>query len=62
MTGKERYQLMKRRAENSAIWFSNNAEQILNDYPMSPGEWTDHFKKLGKRFGLLREFAENGII
>lgn len=25
-------------------------------------EWTDYFRKIGKRYGLLREFAENGII
>lgn len=33
--------------------------------PMSWGEtakWCDHFEKLGKRYGLLKEFRENGII
>ena len=25
-------------------------------------EYTERFKKLGKRFGLMREFAENAII
>ena len=25
-------------------------------------EWCEYFRKLGKRFGLLREFTENGII
>lgn len=25
-------------------------------------EYTAHFKKLGKRFGLMQEFAENAII
>ena len=25
-------------------------------------EYTDYFEKYGKRFGLLREFRENGII
>ena len=25
-------------------------------------EWEDYFRKLGKRFGLLREFRENAII
>ena len=24
-------------------------------------EWQDHFRKLGKKYGLLREFKENGI-
>lgn len=25
-------------------------------------EWAHYFEKLGKRYGLLREFRENGII
>ena len=25
-------------------------------------EWAEHFKKLGKRFGLMREFTENAIL
>jgi len=24
--------------------------------------WAIHFRKLGKRFGLLRKFKENGIV
>lgn len=35
-----------------------------SDYPYSYGGMailTDYFYKLGKRFGLLREFRENGI-
>lgn len=24
-------------------------------------EWGNHFRKLGKRYGLLKEFRENGI-
>lgn len=24
-------------------------------------EFEDHFRRLGKRYGLLREFKENGI-
>ena len=33
--------------------------------PMSWGEvvaWCDHFEKLAKRYGLTKEFKENGII
>ena len=26
------------------------------------GYWGDYFHKLGRRFGLVREFKENGII
>lgn len=61
-TNKERYQKGKRRARDSAIWFSNGAEEILDKFDISVSEWTDHFRKLGKRYGLLREFKENGII
>lgn len=25
-------------------------------------EWCDHFRRIGKRFGLIREFKENGIL
>lgn len=25
-------------------------------------EWGEHFRTIGKRFGLTREFRENGII
>lgn len=48
-----------------------NARQIAidwqlneSDYPYSYGGLailTDYFYRLGKRFGLLREFRENGI-
>ena len=34
------------------------------DYPYSYGGWMilqEYFYKLGKRYGLLREFRENGI-
>jgi hypothetical protein len=24
--------------------------------------WADHFRKTGRRYGLLKEFRENGII
>ena len=24
-------------------------------------EWGDYFRKMGKRYGLLKEFRENGI-
>lgn len=32
--------------------------------PMSYGElaiWQEHFERLGRRYGLLREFRENAI-
>ena len=41
-------------------WQSTTAQQ-----PMSwqeAAEWDNHFERLGRRYGLLREFRENGII
>ena len=56
-----RYQIAKENARNKAIeWqldFSNN------NY--SYGElayWSDYFNRMAKRYGLVKEFRENGII
>lgn len=54
------YQELKEDARNTAI------EWQLNDsnYPHSYGGLSilqDYFYKLGRRYGLLREFRENGI-
>lgn len=55
-----KYQIKKEQARNEAIdwqqWASNNCLSI-HDLAVA-GE---HFKKLGKRYGLLKEFRENGI-
>lgn len=59
---KDYYQRMKRRARNSAIWYQHNFEDIMKTSAMSVTEWTEHFRKLGKRYGLTEEFKENGII
>lgn len=32
------------------------------DYYFCIWEWADYFRKLGRRFGLTREFRENAII
>lgn len=50
----------KELARQEAIdWQSNFAE---NSYSWGELlEWESHFRDLGKRFGLLREFHENGI-
>ena len=32
------------------------------DYEFSVWEWNEYFRKLGRRFGLTREFRENAII
>lgn len=31
-------------------------------YWWAMSDWAEHFRKVGKRFGLLREFTENAII
>ena len=54
------YQELKEDARNTAIeWQLNDG-----DYPYSYGGLSilhDYFHKLGRRYGLLREFRENGI-
>lgn len=55
------YAERKNAARNQAIaWQYRQAEQ-----PLSQGElanFVDHFTRLGRRYGLLREFRENAII
>lgn len=55
-----RYAEGKERARNEAIEWQYRFSD--NDY--SWGEilyWESYFRKKGKRYGLLREFRENGI-
>jgi hypothetical protein len=56
-----KYSIMKERAREEAIdWQMAASEQSL-----SYGELADamaHFEKTGRRYGLLQEFRENGII
>ena len=58
------YQNRKCYARMEAIDYQHNFEQLVNDpeNPMSVSDYTEHFRKLGKRFGLLEEFKENAII
>ena len=55
-----RYQRGKERARREAMdWNADVATR-----PMSYGElaiWQGHFERLGRRYGLLREFRENAI-
>lgn len=57
---KNKYQTWKEKARDIAInWQSENS-----DYPYSYGGLMilqEYFYKLGKRYGLLKEFRENGI-
>ena len=54
------YQRRKEQIREQAMeWQHNFCEQ---DYDMHEVyTWQTHFYKLGKRYGLLREFHENGI-
>lgn len=55
------YQKQKEAARQEAIdWQIEAAELNLSMEGISIA--TAHFEKLGKRYGLLREFRENGII
>lgn len=55
-----KYQYYKELIRDEAIeWQQTTAQE-----PMSQGEhayWTNYFYTKGKRYGLLKEFEENGI-
>lgn len=54
------YQKNKIRIEEEA----RNWQLEFSDHNYSWGElaeWGDYFRKMGKRYGLLKEFRENGI-
>lgn len=54
------YQKRKEQIREQAIeWQHGFCNQ--NYYMSELYEWQCHFAKLGKRYGLLREFHENGI-
>ncbi len=55
------YQRAKGRVRDKAIEWQADFENHNYSY----GElaaWSSYFEKLGKRYGLLAEFRENGII
>lgn len=55
------YQRAKERARDKAVEWQHKA----NNQNYSYGElayWGEYFERLGKRYGLVREFRENGII
>lgn len=56
-----KYQMERERARNEAIEWQND----LCNHDYSYGEliyWEDYFRGLAKRYGLVEEFEENGII
>ena len=55
------YQRAKQRARNKAVKWQNT----FSEHSYSYGElayWGDYFNRLGKRYGLVKEFKENAII
>jgi hypothetical protein len=55
------YQRGKENARNEAKkWQIDVADKDLSWWDVA--HFSDYFEKIGKRFGLIREFRENGII
>ena len=55
-----RYQKEKERAREMAVEYSNTrgeTQMYMSEY----AEICNKFERLGRRYGLLREFRENGI-
>ena len=56
-----KYQQAKERARQAAINIQTTFSE--NSYSMSDlAYFSAYFEKLGKRYGLVKEFKENGII
>ena len=57
---KKTYQQLKEEAREQAIEWQADFEK--SNYSWAElAAWENHFKALGKRYGLLKEFRENGI-
>ena len=55
------YQRSKKTIRQAAIDWQKSFESYLYSWE-EIAEWQNKFEKLGKRYGLLTEFRENGII
>ena len=55
-----KYQKAKARAREMAVEFSNSQGEMVLSWAEC-AEIGNKFKRLGRRYGLLREFRENGI-
>ena len=56
-----KYQRAKARVRDMAVEWQNDF--CNHDYSYAELiHWEDHFRGLAKRYGLVREFEENGII
>lgn len=61
MSGKQRYRAAQERARDEALDF---CESFAEGRAWSYGELAElqsYFEQQGRRYGLLREFRENGI-
>lgn len=56
------YRKRQEQLRNEAIEWQYTFDNGEVVYWSDIAEWGDYFKYWGKRFGLLREFKENGII
>lgn len=59
-TTKTIYETKKEMARQEAIDWQNDLFRDNRSYE-DLAEAAEHFEKLGKRYGLLKEFRENGI-
>ena len=56
-----RYEMKKEEARKEAIDWQHDFAN--HDYSWDElAEWREHFYKLAKKYGLIHEFQENGII
>lgn len=57
---KKNYQENKKAARNAAIeWQFTTAQEPM--YESEAAAWNEYFTRLGRRYGLLKEFRENCI-
>ena len=57
----KKYYTNKERARNLAITWQHNFENQNRSWQYCIS-WSERFTRIGKKYGLLREFRENGII
>jgi len=56
------YETKKQEARDEAVLLFSAIAQGRQYYMSDVADITAYFTKLGKRYGLLKEFRENGII
>lgn len=61
-SNKQKYYEGKEKARQKAIEFQNSFAEGKTWYYSELAEMTEQFKKLAKRYGLIEEFTENGIL